>query len=144
MSTRSNLYNHPTQIREGPARIRLDKRGLPANVLQTHALARSKMGAVPESSAADEADGASGDDGGSDDDGGDDEDGSDAPRENKGVARARDETPEDRKARKQAVKEERRARRAGKKSTKSAFKAEEQRQHEQQLRLGRNPSGVRL
>ena len=99
MSTKSTLYNHPTRIVEAK-KFKLDKRGMPANVLQDHALQRGAAkaaAAIPEEGAA-KGDGDEDDD--EDDDEDEDED-DDRPRANKGVARARDETPEQRKARKQ-------------------------------------------
>jgi protein LTV1 len=102
LSTYSNLYNHPRVIAEPRA-------------------PRTQTTAIAEALDADaDADG--------DADGHDDDDGESVCAANKGAARSKGETADERRARKQAVKAERRERRSEKKQTREAFKAEKIRQ----------------
>jgi len=63
-----------------------------------------------------------------------------APRENLGEARPRDEAADDKRARKAAAKADKAARRAEKKETKLAFKTERSRQVETQQRTAQVPA----
>ncbi|KAF6724549.1 LTV1-like protein [Oryzias melastigma] len=58
--------------------------------------------------------------------------------------RSREESTEERKARKQAIKEERKERRVEKKANKMAFKEEKVRQEKQMLNLRTNVQGLKL
>lgn len=60
------------------------------------------------------------------------------------VSRAKSETPEERRARKQQVKEFRRERRVEKKANALAFKAEECRQQQQGINVRNNQQGIKL
>ncbi|OQR67486.1 protein LTV1-like [Tropilaelaps mercedesae] len=60
------------------------------------------------------------------------------------VARSKDETAEERKARKQQVKQFRRERRVEKRANAIAFKAEERRQKVQELNIRNNMQGIKL
>lgn len=116
ISTYSNLDNHPTRLshpkpprkkdaanpppRDAPKRIVLSsKSGLPVGVLDARGPATD----------------------------GDDSEDEEEPegQVNKGAARSRDETPEERRARKALVKEERMKKRSEKREVKAAFKKED-------------------
>ncbi|KAJ3192048.1 hypothetical protein HK101_007128 [Irineochytrium annulatum] len=104
LSTYSNIYNHPSMIREGGGpRFRM-KRGVPVVVRDKEEQTREE-----ESEEEEEEDDAE-------------------EKENRGKARPRQETPEEKKARKQAIKQERKERRVDKKALKTAFGAEAGRQ----------------
>jgi hypothetical protein len=62
----------------------------------------------------------------------------------KGFSLKQDETPEERRARKHAVKEARQQRRVEKKATSSAFAAEKARQETARLGSKLNPNGRRM
>lgn len=110
LSTRSTLYNHPTVIdekrRSRPRPIQLHpKTGLPLEAFARPGAAEEE----PEEMYDEEAEG--------------------DYFENRGVARDKHESAEDKRARKQNLKEEKRLRRQAKKATKEAFKAETNRQN---------------
>ncbi|EJD52187.1 Low temperature viability protein [Auricularia subglabra TFB-10046 SS5] len=112
LSTYTNIENHPRLIRaraEKPVpKIKLDpKTGLPSVVEPVSKFAQK--------------------DGDAESDSGSDS-GIDMRQTRETVTRPRDETPEEKKARKQAVKEERQARRVEKKATKVAFANESRKQ----------------
>ena len=155
LSTYSNVYNHPTMVREPGrrrrpggdagdgaivgegAQVRIGPNGMPLNVIGKGKGGRPERRAdAPGGRAVGGGDGDG--DGDEDDDGSEDDD---APTTlasvNKGVARPTKETVEEKRARKKAIKEERRDRREEKKSTKAAFKNEQLRQdrEHQQARL---------
>ncbi|KAJ3278329.1 hypothetical protein HDU76_009941 [Blyttiomyces sp. JEL0837] len=110
LSTYSNIYNHPTlikDIRAGAPKIRFSK-GVPVVVSDQ----QKEQGGKGKS--ADEEDEDESED--------EDEDGEPAP--NLGEARKKNESKEEKKARKAAVKASRKERRAEKSATKEAFKKE--------------------
>ncbi|KAG2176925.1 hypothetical protein INT43_007579 [Umbelopsis isabellina] len=134
LSTYSNLENHPSLIKETGAkkRIQIDpKTGMPVLVEmgkpQKRAIRRSRLAEQTQD-----------DDEGSDDESEEENDGPEPV--NLGVARSKDESKEDKKARKAALKEQKRSRRTEKKATKEAFKTEENKQLQtmqtQRLRKG--------
>ncbi|TFL06151.1 Low temperature viability protein-domain-containing protein [Pterulicium gracile] len=107
LTTYSNLENHPRLIRardvNATPKIRLDRRtGLPTVAKEAAPLPHVAEGESDEEEEGQEHEGT--------------------------IIRPRDESKEDKKARKDAVKEEQRARRAEKKSTKEQFAAEYKRQ----------------
>ncbi|KAI0639864.1 Low temperature viability protein-domain-containing protein [Trametes polyzona] len=111
LTTYSNLENHPRLIKarqnKPVPKIRLDpKTGLPSVVEEQGARKQRQ----PDSSATD------------------DEDEDDSRPVRVTVARKKNETPEEKKARKQAVKAERQARRSEKKATRESFSKEVKRQ----------------
>jgi protein LTV1 len=117
LSTRSTLYNHPTRIVEAGRKIRLDpKTGIPmsGDTLKKERPSKKQLAAQ----ALEEADEEEADD-----------DEEEEPL-NEGVARSRKETPAEKKARKQAIKDERRSRRQTKKATTGAFKDEQVKQED--------------
>lgn len=120
ISTYSNLYNHPKLIEEPSKPMRVSRKtGLPLGVLpQRGPTARQveRMGTVTAA---------------------------DLPRA-AAVPRAPEETPEQRRARKHAIKEERKDRRLEKKANRMAFKEEKARQEKVVLNLRQNLQGVRL
>lgn len=123
LSTRSNLYNHPTIIAEKRvSKIKIDKHGIPMNILG------KKDEQIKEEDEEEEAE----------------EDGEEEEPVNKGVARSKEESKEEKKARKQAIKEERKNRRATKKATKVAFKHEEKRQEKIVENTRLNLQGIKL
>ncbi|CAF3767230.1 unnamed protein product [Rotaria sordida] len=112
LTTYSNIYNHPKLITQNPInRIRLSKKtGLPLND-------NNNKIKIKESTNDD-----------------DDDDNESTNQQTITFERKKDETSEERRTRKNAVKEIRRDRRIIKKATKIAFKQEEQKQlHEQAL-----------
>lgn len=137
LSTYSNLENHPSLIKEtgSKKRIQIDpKTGMPILVEmgkpQKRAARRSRLAEQTQD-----------DDEGSGDESEEEEEEDDGPEPvNLGVARSKDETKEDKKARKAALKEQKRSRRTEKKATKEAFKTEENKQLQtmqtQRLRKG--------
>ncbi|KAJ3024150.1 hypothetical protein HKX48_005550 [Thoreauomyces humboldtii] len=121
LSTYSNIYNRPKMISErtaagmAPARIRLrGKLGMP--VIDAATAAGPRRSAAPAR--------------GLDSQGSDEENSDDDGEEpiNRGVARSKEETKEEKKMRKQELKADRRNRRVEKKATKTAFKDESKRQ----------------
>ncbi|NXT00663.1 LTV1 protein, partial [Jacana jacana] len=122
LSTYSNLYNHPTLIKEPskPKPIKISqKTGIPLHVLPQKGLTAKQMERMQMVN------------------------GSDLPRAST-QPRSKEESKEDRKARKQAVKEERKERRMEKKANKLAFKLEKTRQEKELLNLKQNIQGLKL
>ncbi|KFQ30125.1 Protein LTV1, partial [Merops nubicus] len=122
LSTYSNLYNHPTLIKEPskPKPIKISqKTGIPLHVLPQKGLTAKQMERMQLIN------------------------GSDLPRTST-QPRAKGESREGRRARKQAVKEERKERRMEKKANKLAFKLEKTRQEKELLNLKRNVQGLKL
>ncbi|XP_068679814.1 protein LTV1 homolog [Montipora foliosa] len=109
LSTYSNLYNHPTLIKDPPKvkPIKLSKAGIPLGVFSHGGVSRTLKG-------------------------GEGEDVEDAKTEQTCMAhnsiRSKDETKEEKKLRKQDVKSDRKVRRMEKKANKIAFKSEKQKQ----------------
>ncbi|KAM6324128.1 protein LTV1 homolog [Aegotheles albertisi] len=122
LSTYSNLYNHPTLIKEPskPKQIKVShKTGIPLHILpQKGPTAKQieRMQMINDS---------------------------DLPRAST-QPRSKDESKEDRKARKQAIKEERKERRMEKKANKLAFKLEKTRQEKEILNVKQNLQGLKL
>jgi len=109
LSTRSTLYNHPTRIVDDSKKIKVDpKTGLPITRIRSRG--RNNPDETPEDAS----------------DAGEDSD-EEEPL-NEGVPRNRKETAEEKKERKQAIKDEKRMRRLEKKATKEAFRDEEKKQ----------------
>ncbi|NXN94323.1 LTV1 protein, partial [Rhinopomastus cyanomelas] len=122
LSTYSNLYNHPTLIKEPskPKPIKISqKTGIPLHVLPEKGLTAKQVERMQLIN------------------------GSDLPRVST-QPRSKDESKEDRKARKQAIKEERKERRMEKKANKLAFKLEKTRQEKELLNLRQNLQGLKL
>ncbi|NXV78370.1 LTV1 protein, partial [Atlantisia rogersi] len=122
LSTYSNLYNHPTLIKEPskPKPIKISqKTGIPLHILPEKGLTAKQVERMQMIN------------------------GSDLPRAST-QPRSRDESKEDRKARKQAIKEERKERRMEKKANKLAFKVEKRRQEKELLNLKQNMQGLKL
>ena len=160
LSTYSNVYNRPAVIREpapGRPQIRVGKSGMPLGVLDKgkDKAARTANDRVREYEQSRRAAGAAGDDDGDDEDGpagsdsgggsdGDeDDDGATATTAtNAGVRRPKGETAEQRRARKQAIKEQRRERREAKKATKLAFKSEQLRQEREHMSSRKDAAAV--
>ncbi|CAO3671791.1 unnamed protein product [Umbelopsis ramanniana] len=119
ISTYSNLENHPRLIKEDNLRKRIEidpKTGLPILVeagKKQKASRKSRLREQVEEEEEEEEESGSEDD---------------EDRVNLGVARSKDESKEDKKARKAALKEQKRNRRTEKKATKEAFKNEEAKQ----------------
>ncbi|KAM5263999.1 protein LTV1 homolog [Ctenodactylus gundi] len=121
-STYSNLYNHPQLIKyqPKPKQIHLSsKTGIPLNVLPKKGLTAKQVERMQMIN------------------------GSDLPRAST-QPRAKNESREDRRARKQAIKEERKERRLEKKANTLAFKLEKRRQEKQLLNLKKNVEGLKL
>ncbi|XP_029012829.1 protein LTV1 homolog [Betta splendens] len=122
ISTYSNIYNRPKIIKDPPKLkpIRVSsKTGIPLDVLPAIGLTTKqaeRMARINDS---------------------------DLPRVST-QPRNKDERPEERKARKQAIKDERKERRAEKKANKVAFKEERVRQEKQLLNLRTNVQGLKL
>ncbi|XP_064605794.1 protein LTV1 homolog [Liolophura sinensis] len=119
LSTYSNLYNHPRLIDE-PKKTKINlssKSGLPLGVLQQPGLTQKQI--EKDRRQALVADRAS-------------------------TYRPKDETTEEKKSRKQAVKAERKERRAEKKANKIAFKVEQKRQESEVQNLQKNLQGVKI
>ncbi|NXX76560.1 LTV1 protein, partial [Urocolius indicus] len=122
LSTYSNLYNHPTLIKEPskPKPIKISqKTGIPLHILPQKGPTAKQVERMQLINA------------------------SDLPRAST-QPRSKDESKEDRKARKQAVKEERKERRMEKKANKLAFKLEKTRQEKELLNLKQNVQGLKL
>ncbi|KAJ7402832.1 hypothetical protein BTVI_82967 [Pitangus sulphuratus] len=122
LSTYSNLYNHPTLIKEPskPKPIKISqKTGIPLHVLPQKGLTAKQVERMQMIN------------------------GSDLPKAST-QPRSKDESKEDRKARKQAIKEERKERRMEKKANKLAFKLEKTRQEKELLNLKQNVQGLKL
>jgi len=120
LTTYSNMENHPRLIKEngGRKKIHIDpKTGMPVLVEagKKQKPSRSRLRDQADEGEQEEED---------DEDAGSDEE----ERVNLGVARSKDESKEDKKARKAALKEQKRSRRTEKKATKEAFKNEEAKQ----------------
>ncbi|RMC12880.1 hypothetical protein DUI87_10405 [Hirundo rustica rustica] len=116
LSTYSNLYNHPTLIKEPskPKPIKISqKTGIPLHVLPQKGLTAKQVERMQMIN------------------------GSDLPKAST-QPRSKAESKEDRKARKQAIKEERKERRMEKKANKLAFKQEKTRQEKELLNLKQN------
>lgn len=135
LSTYSNIYNHPKLIKDPPKPIKLSKKtGIPLDTLSTRGLTAKQLKildlenecidnnssmrvhTISESS-------------------------------NLTVAsniRQKNETKEEKIARKQAVKDMRRERRMEKKATKVAFRQEKDRQYKEQINLQQNLNGMRI
>ncbi|KAG6937045.1 LTV1 ribosome biogenesis factor, partial [Chelydra serpentina] len=122
LSTYSNLYNHPKLIEE-PAKskpIKIShKSGIPLDILPQRGLTAKQTERMEMI------------------------DQSDLPRVST-QPRSKNESREDRKARKQAVKEERKDRRMEKRANKLAFKLEKTRQEKELLNLRQNVQGLKL
>ncbi|XP_030412343.1 protein LTV1 homolog [Gopherus evgoodei] len=122
LSTYSNLYNHPKLIEE-PAKskpIKIShKSGIPLDILPQRGLTAKQIERMQMI------------------------DQSDLPRVST-QPRLKNESREDRKARKQAIKEERKERRMEKKANKLAFKLEKTRQEKELLNLRQNIQGLQL
>ena len=135
LTTYTNVENHPTRIPVMTRKqIRLNRRGIASDYLERKPVVQGRMakGERAEDEQEDEA--------------GEEEEEEESEEfddevVNKGVARAKTETPEERKARKAAVKEERRLARERKKALKGAYKQEEVKQKKQR---GTKGKGVRL
>ncbi|XP_034964723.1 protein LTV1 homolog [Zootoca vivipara] len=122
LSTYSNLYNHPKliEVPQKPKPIAVSsKTGIPLGVLPGRGLTAKQVERMEMIND------------------------SDLPR----VAtqpRCKNESKEDRKARKQAIKEERKERRVEKKANRLAFKQEKTRQEKELLNLKQNIQGIKL
>ncbi|KAM6971992.1 protein LTV1 homolog [Aplochiton taeniatus] len=122
ISTYSNLYNHPKILQEPPKTkpIRVSARtGVPLDVLPSRSLTSKQAERMERIND------------------------SDLPRIST-QPRPREETKEERKARKQGIKEERKERRTEKKANKIAFKEEKALQEKQMLNLRTNVQGLKL
>ncbi|XP_039563555.1 protein LTV1 homolog [Passer montanus] len=122
LSTYSNLYNHPTLIKEPskPKPIKISqKTGIPLHILPQKGLTAKQVERMQMIN------------------------GSDLPKAST-QPRSKAESKEDRKARKQAIKEERKERRMEKKANKLAFKQEKTRQEKELLNLKQNVQGLKL
>ncbi|NWW94209.1 LTV1 protein, partial [Rhynochetos jubatus] len=122
LSTYSNLYNHPTLIKEPskPKPIKVSRKtGIPLHILPQKGLTAKQIERMEMIN------------------------GSDLPRAST-QPRSKDESKEDRKARKQAIKEERKERRMEKKANRLAFKQEKTRQEKELLNLKQNVQGLKL
>lgn len=122
ISTYSNLYNHPKIITEPPKTkpIRVStKTGIPLDVLPGRGLTAKQAERMERIND------------------------SDLPRVST-QPRPKEESTEERRARKQAIKEERKERRTEKKANTMAFKQEKVRQEKQMLGLRANVQGLKL
>ncbi|KAI8804773.1 Low temperature viability protein-domain-containing protein [Cladochytrium replicatum] len=108
LTTHTNIYNRPALIREKPRRIRLDRNGVPRLEEAKPAPMDSELQTENSESEPDEAD--------------------QSVPVNKGTARTKGESAEEKKTRKAQIKAERRSRREEKKSTKRAFDEERKKQ----------------
>ncbi|XP_013791959.1 protein LTV1 homolog, partial [Limulus polyphemus] len=138
LSTYSNLYNHPkliTEPKNKPKPIVVSERsGVPTDVFASNKLTKKHLRQLNEENH-------------------DDVSNSEQELRVMSVAsrnsvastiRPKNETPEDRKARKCAVKQYQKERRAEKKANKLAFKMEEKRQEQITLNLHQNLQGIKL
>uniref|UniRef100_H0ZL90 Protein LTV1 homolog n=1 Tax=Taeniopygia guttata TaxID=59729 RepID=H0ZL90_TAEGU len=122
LSTYSNLYNHPTLIKEPskPKPIKISqKTGIPLHILPQKGLTAKQVERMQMIN------------------------GSDLPKVST-QPRSKSESKEDRKARKQAIREERKERRMEKKANKLIFKQEKTRQEKELLNLKQNVQGLKL
>ncbi|XP_051559912.1 protein LTV1 homolog [Myxocyprinus asiaticus] len=122
ISTYSNLYNHPKLIQEPPKpkQIRVsNKTGIPLDVLPKKGLTAKQVERMERIND------------------------SDLPRAST-QPRSREESTEERRARKQAIKMERKERRTEKKANKLAFQQEKQMQEKQMVSLRANVQGLKL
>ncbi|KAF4075348.1 hypothetical protein AMELA_G00233620 [Ameiurus melas] len=123
ISTYSNLYNRPKLIEDPPRQkkqIRVSsKTGIPLDVLPKRGLTAKQVERMERIND------------------------SDLPRVST-QPRSREESTDDRKLRKQAIKEERKERRMEKKANKVAFKEEKQKQEKQMVSLRANVQGMKL
>ncbi|XP_043076720.1 protein LTV1 homolog [Puntigrus tetrazona] len=122
ISTYSNLYNRPKLIQDPPKpkQIRVSsKTGIPLDVLPRRGLTNKQVERMERIND------------------------SDLPRAST-QPRSRDESGEERRARKQAIKTERKERRSEKKANKVAFKQEKQMQEKQMVSLRANVQGLKL
>lgn len=122
LSTYSNLYNHPQIIKDPPKPkpIKVStKTGIPLDVLPARGLTAKQVERMEMIN------------------------NSDLPSVSTQV-RCKKESTEERKARKQAIKEERKERRMEKKANRLAFKEEKSRQEKEQLNLQQNLKGIKL
>ncbi|XP_070555780.1 LOW QUALITY PROTEIN: protein LTV1 homolog [Ptychodera flava] len=131
LSTHSNLYNHPTTIKEPPKPKPKPKPRIKPKPIELSQKTGIPKGVLPAKGAINNV---------SDDDS-DTEESSTRPVP---PPRRKNETPEEKRERKQIVKTERRERRVEKKANKEAFKAEEQRQQQVMMNLQQNLQGVKL
>ena len=129
ISTYSNLYNHPKLIyepKEASRRIKVNSRtGIPES---KPGLTAANLKRLDPSTSKTMADAKS----------------SVTSLLSKLSVRTKDETPEERKARKSLIKEIRRERRQEKKGNRLAFKEEALRQHQEAVNIHQNLSNVRL
>ncbi|XP_040043126.2 protein LTV1 homolog [Gasterosteus aculeatus] len=120
ISTYSNIYNRPKIIQDPPKPIRVSqKTGIPLDVLPAKGLTAKqaeRMALINDQ---------------------------DLQRVST-LPRDKEESTEERKARKQAIKEERKERRVEKKANKMAFKEERVRQEKQMVNLRTNAPGLKL
>lgn len=122
ISTYSNLYNRPKLIQDPPKtkQIRVsDKTGIPLDVLPKRGLTAKQVERMERIND------------------------SDLPRAST-QPRSREESAEERRARKQAIKTERKERRSEKKANKLAFKQEKQMQEKQMVNLRASVQGLKL
>ncbi|XP_051755445.1 protein LTV1 homolog [Ctenopharyngodon idella] len=122
ISTYSNLYNRPKLIQDPPKpkQIRVSsKTGIPLDVLAKRGPTAKQVERMERIND------------------------SDLPRVST-QPRSRDESAEERRARKQAIKTERKERRTEKKANKLAFKQEKQMQEKQMVNLRANVQGLKL
>ncbi|XP_038057454.1 protein LTV1 homolog [Patiria miniata] len=122
LSTYSNLYNHPTTIKEPPKNksIKLSKKtGMPVDVLPAPGPTKKQQERELHEEYV-------------------------LPSVAPSRPKDRKETPEERRLRKQAVKQDRRDRRLEKKANKQAFKDEEKRQGQAMINLKQNMQGIKI
>ncbi|XP_060716051.1 protein LTV1 homolog isoform X2 [Tachysurus vachellii] len=122
ISTYSNLYNRPKLIKDPPKQKQIrvsNKTGIPLDVLPQRGLTARQVERMERI------------------------DDSDLPRVST-QPRSREESKDDRKLRKQAIKEERKERRMEKKANKVAFKQEKQKQEKQMVSLRAKVQGMKL
>jgi len=124
ISTYSNLYNHPTLIKEeNIKKVRLDpKTGLPIESIHK-GLSKQVLKKLPDDEKVTKES---------------------VKSTTSSYARMKDETPEERRLRKQTVKLERRERRNEKKANKLAFKDEELRTKQEEVNLRKNMHLLKL
>jgi len=149
LSTYSNLENHPALIREKPRnKIILGKNGIPVGAFpkpdkskptqESEEKENKKEKGNKTKEAQDQAEDKEDDEeDDEEEEGSEDSDGNSMVSVNTGVARSKDETPEEKKERKRAIKEAKKNRRTEKKATKIAFKSEQIRQEKMKMS---NPS----
>ncbi|XP_014664426.1 PREDICTED: protein LTV1 homolog [Priapulus caudatus] len=126
LSTYSNLYNHPKVIKEPskPKAIKLNARtGIPSDVLKKRGLTQRQLRDLENQP---------------------EKDVNEIEMAAPSSARRNDETPEERKQRKLAVKQERKERRQEKKLNKMAFKEEEKRQSKMNVASQINQNSIKL